>query len=152
MRDALAACLTSICLVSLLSCGSNGGGSVVSSNGQNAIVSERLSTPANSENPLIGSWVSGGYNLSFKPDNTYSCDYNRDGTPAVWGSVTTSGNVAIFSEPSGSNPDIHKDAVQVLAGSYTYVINGNILTFSPVLDLCHDRTNILCLSYQKMTF
>jgi hypothetical protein len=152
MRDALAACLTSLCLVSLLSCGSSGGGSVVSSNGQNAIVSERLSAATNSENPLIGSWVSGKHNLTFKPDNTYSCEYNRDGMPAVWGSISISGNVAIFSEPSGCNPDIRKEGVQILAGSYTYSINGNTLTFNPVLDLCHDWTNILCLSYQKIAF
>ncbi len=140
----LAKLLSIFCMVSMLACGRGGGGNNASSNGQNPLPSEGLSSTTNSENPLIGTWVSGGYSLTFKSDNTYFSGTNRDGIPEAWGSVVISGNVVIFSDSSG-----RKDGGQIISGSYTYTINGNTLAFNPVLDLCPDRANMLCLSYQK---
>lgn len=149
IRDALAALLTTLFIISNLACGRDGGVNGASSNGQNPLESNSLSPTTNSENPLIGTWVSGGYSLTFKSDNTYSSDLNRDAIPEGWGSVMISGNVVIFTGAIGSNSYSRKDDGQIISGSYTYAICGNTLTFSPVLDLCRDRANILCLSYQK---
>jgi hypothetical protein len=60
-----------------------------------------------------------------------------------------SGNVVIFSDSVDINSSGRKDGGQIISGSYTYTITGNTLVFSPVLDLCPDHANILCLSYQK---
>jgi len=136
-------------MVSLLACGSDGGGNNASSNGQSPFKAEGVRYTANSENPLIGTWISGGYSLIFKSDNTYMGGLMLDGTPEVWGNVVISGNVVIFSEAVGSNSSGPKDSRQIISGSYTYTINGNILTFSPVLDVFRDQSNMLCLSYQK---
>jgi hypothetical protein len=135
-------------MVSMLACG-RGGGNNASSNGQNPLESDDLSSTTNSENPLIGTWVSGGYSLTFKSDNTYFSGLNRDGIPEVWGNFIISGNVVIFPDSIGINSSGRKGGGQIISGSYTYTINGNTLAFSPVLDLCPDRANMLCLSYQK---
>jgi hypothetical protein len=145
----LAKLLSIFCMVSMLACGSSGGGNNISSNGQNPLKSNGLSSTTKSENPLIGTWVSGEYSLTFKSNNTYFGGLNRDGSPDVWGSVIISGNVVIFSDTAGINSSDLKDGGQIIRGSYTYTINGNTLTFSPVLDLCPDSTNMLCLGYQK---
>jgi hypothetical protein len=145
----LAKLLTIFCMVSMLACGSGGGGNKISSNGQNPLKSNGLSSIINLENPLIGTWVSGEYSLTFKSDNTYVGSLNRDGSPEVWGSVIISGNVVIFSDTAGTNSPGWKDGGQIINGSYTYTINGNTLAFSPVLDLCPDSANVLCLSYQR---
>lgn len=148
IKNTLAALLTTLIIVSTLACGSDGG-TGASANGQNPLESNNFSSATNSENPLIGTWVSGGYTLTFKSGNTYSCDLNRGGIPVGSGSVMISGNVVIFTDAVGSNSFSLKDDGQIISGSYTYAIYGDTLTFSPILDLCRDRINILCLSYQK---
>ncbi len=145
----LAKLLPILCMFSMLACGTGGGGNSASSNGQNPLESGGLSSATNSENPLIGTWVSGGYSLTFKSDNTYFGGPNRDGRPEVGGSVIISGNVVIFSGSVDINSSGRKDGGQIISGSYTYTINGNTLVFSPVLDLCPDSANMLCLSYQR---
>jgi hypothetical protein len=149
IRGVSAALLTTLIIISHLGCGRDSGDNGASPNGQNPLDSNSLSLTTNSENPLIGTWVSGEYSLTFKPDNTYSTDINRDGILEVGGRVTISGNVVIFTDAVGDNYYSQKDDGRVISGSYTYAICGNVLTFSPVLDLCRDRANILCLSYQK---
>lgn len=148
-RASFAALLTTLIIVSNFSCGSDGGGSDASSNGQNPLENKGLSLAINSENPLIGTWVSGRYSITFKSDNTYSIDLDRDGISEVWGSVLISGNVVIFTDAVGSNTYSRKDDGQIISGSYTYALYENTLTLNPVLDLCRNRANILCLSYQK---
>ena len=149
MRYVSAALLTTLIIIYSLACGRDGGGSGAISNGQAPLEGSAVSLITISENPLIGSWVSGRHSLAFNSDNTYSLDLDRDGIPEVWGSVTISGNVVIFSDAVGRNSYGPKDDGQIISGSYTYALSGNTLTFSPVLDLCRDRSNILCLSYQK---
>lgn len=138
-------------VVSMLACGDSGGGDNASSKGQSPLESGGFRSTVDSRNPLVGTWASGGYSLTFKSDNTFLSDLNRDGVPDVSGSVVISGNVVIFSDAAGGNYSTWLGSGQVISGSYTYAINGNTLTFSPVLDLCSDQTNtnILCLSYQK---
>jgi len=148
IRNTLAVLLTTLVVVSSLACGSDGGGNIASSNGQNPLESNNLSSTTNFENPLIGTWGNGGYSLTFKSDYTYSCNLSRDGISEGSGSFMISGNVVIFAVAVNNNY-IRKDDGQVISGSYTYDICGNTLTFSPVLDLCRDQANILCLSYQK---
>jgi hypothetical protein len=137
--------------VSMFSCGSNGGGNDAGPNGQNPLESNLIGhSTVNSGNPLIGTWVSGEYSLTFKSDNTYAGDLNGDGIPEVWGHVMISGNVVIFSESAGNTSSSRQDGGQITSGTYTYGINGVALAFSPILDLCHDpQANVLCLSYQK---
>lgn len=149
IRDALAPFVAALFLVSLLACGNEGGGNSANVNGRNSRESDSFRSTINSENPLIGTWVSGEHSLTFQSDNRYSCDLDRDGIPAVWGSYMISGNVVIFSDAVGSGASNWKDGGQIISGTYTYTMNGNTLTFSPVLNLCRDRINILCLSYQK---
>jgi len=145
----LAAFLATLLTGSLFACGSNGGGYNAGSNGRNPLAGDLKSSMMSSDNPLVGTWVSGEYSLTFRSDNTYLADSSGDGNPAVWGRVMISGNVAIFSGASGSNSSSRLDGGQIISGTYTYTIYGTTLTFSPVLDLCRDPANILCLSYQK---
>jgi hypothetical protein len=122
-------------MVSMLACGRGDGGNSSSSTGQKPLESDGLNSTTNSENPLIGTWVSGEYSLTFKSDNTYFGDLNRDGIAEVWGSVIISGNVVIFSDAVGINSSGRKDGGQIISGSYTYTINGNTLAlvlFLPV--------------------
>jgi hypothetical protein len=149
IQDALSVLLATFFIFSMPGCGSDGGGNGASSDGQNHLESGNLSSTTNSENPLIGTWVSGEHSLTFKSDNTYSGDFNHDGIPKVWGSVMVSGNVVIFTDAVDSNSCRRKDGGQIVSGSYTYAISGNTLIFSPVHDLCHNRANLLCLGYQK---
>jgi hypothetical protein len=140
--------LCSFIVVFLFACGSNGGGTGSNTNSQNPLVGESSAhtNTANSQNPLAGTWVSGGYSLTFKPDNTYSRDFNLDGIPAVRGSVTVSGNVIIVTD-SGSC--ISSATGKITSGSYTYTMSGNTLTFSLFHDLCSDRAAFLGLTYTK---
>jgi hypothetical protein len=149
IQDALLVLFATFFIVSMPGCGSDGGGNDASSNGQNHLVSGNLSSTTNSENPLIGTWLSGEHSLTFNSDNTYLGDLNHDGIPEVWGSVMVSGNVVIFTDAVGSNSRRLKDSGQIVSGSYTYAISGNTLIFSRVHDLCHNRANLLCLDYQK---
>ncbi len=149
IKKALTALLATFIIGWMLECGYDGGGNSPSSNGQNHPGSGGLSSTANSENPLVGTWVSGRHSLTFNSDYTYSSDLNRDGIPSVWGSVVVSGNVAIFTDAAASNSCTRKDDGQVVSGSYTYAVSGSTLSFSLVHDLCSDRVNLLNLSYQK---
>ncbi|HXY53490.1 MAG TPA: hypothetical protein VEM40_02335 [Nitrospirota bacterium] len=148
-RRALAAFLATLILVSLLACGSGQGGNNASPDDQVLAAGEGLSSKINSENPLIGTWVSGEYSLTFTSENTYLIGLKPDGSQVAWGNVTISGNVVIFSESAVGNPSGRKDGGQIVGGTYTYTIYGTTLILSPVLDLCRDRANILCLRYQK---
>ncbi len=149
IRDASLTLLETLFLVSMFGCGSEGGGNNASLYGQTHLQSDNLNSTPNSENPLLGTWVSGRHSLTFKSDNTYFGDLNPDGVPAVWGSVVVSGNVAIFTDAVASNFCRRKDGGQIVSGSYTYTISGNTLSFSLVHDSCRDRANLLSLNYQK---
>jgi hypothetical protein len=149
IRRVFTSLLTILIIIFNFACGSGRDGSDTGSNAQNPLESTGLILTTNIENPLIGTWVSGRYSLTFKSDYTYSIDINRDGIAEFKGSVTISGNVVIFTDAGGNSSYSWEDNGQAISGSYTYAISGNTLTFSPVLDLCRDRVNILCLSYQK---
>ncbi len=148
IRDASLAFLATLFLVSMLGCGSEGGGNNSSIYGQNHLQSDNVSSTTNSENPLVGTWVSREHSLTFKSDNTYFGDVNIDGIPAVWGSVMVSGNVVIFADAADSNSCRRKDGGQIASGSYTYTISGNTLNFSLVHDVCRNRAYLLLQSYQ----
>jgi hypothetical protein len=136
-KYALTMLLCSFFMVSLLACSGTGDGSSGSiANAQNPPEASSARLDANPQNPLIGTWVSGGYSITFKPDNTYLRDFNLDGIPAVRGRVTVSGNVIIVTD-SGS------------CGSYTYTMSGNTLTFSLFHDPCSERAAFLDLTYTK---
>jgi hypothetical protein len=150
IRHSLAILLLPFFVASLLSCGSNGGG-----NGSNSITSSHAfvegihsSADTSSQNPLIGTWSSGVYSLTFKSDNTYLRDFNHEGIPAVRGSVMVSGNLIIVTDSDGSHSCINTDG-QVVRGSYTYAISSNTLTFSLFHDACSDRAAFLGLTYTK---
>jgi len=128
--------LCSFFMVSLLACG-NGGGGV--SSGSNA----------NSQNPLVGTWVSGDYSLTFKSDNTYSGGFNHDGAPQVWGSITLSGNLIMLTDSGGSDACINSAAGQAVTGSYTYHISGDTLNFNLFYDPCSGRAAFMGRTYTK---
>jgi len=147
IKYALTMLLCSFFMVSLfLACGTGG----VSSDSNTISVSPRgeSSAPldANLQNPLIGTWVSGGYSLSFKSDNTYLRDFNHEGIPAVRGSVAVSGNVLIITDSSSC---ISSTTEKNTIGSYTYAISGNTLIFSLFHDPCSDRAAFFGLTYTK---
>jgi hypothetical protein len=137
-------------MVFLFSCGTNGGGTSSSpnTNSQNSLVGENSLNihKADPQNPLIGTWVSGGYSLSFKSDNTYLRDFNHEGIPAVRGSVAVSGNVLIVTDSSSC---ISSTTEKNTIGSYTYAISGNTLIFSLFHDPCSDRAAFFGLTYTK---
>jgi hypothetical protein len=143
----LTALLCSFFMVSLHSCGTGGssGSNTISQNtrGEN---SPRLD--ANSQNPLIGTWVSGGYSLTFKSDNIYLRNFNQEGIPTVRGINRVSGNLIIVTDSDGSHSCINTDGQEV-RGSYTYAISGNTLTFSLFHDPCSERAAFLGLTYTK---
>ncbi len=133
-------------MVFLFACGGNGGETSSNTRSQNPLVGESSSNTdmANSQNPLAGTWVSGGYSLTFRSDNTYSRDFNLDGIPAAHGSITVSGNVIIVTD-SGSC--INSTNGRIESGSYTYRMSGKTLTFSLFHDPCSDRAAFLGLTY-----
>jgi hypothetical protein len=140
--------LCSFIMVFLFACGSNGGGTGSNTNSQDPLAGESSSNTntAKSQNPLAGTWVSGGHSLTFKSDNTYSRDFNLDDVPAVRGTVTVSGNVIIVTD---SGPCISSATGKITSGSYTYAMSGNTLTFSLFHDPCSDRAACLGLTYTK---
>ncbi len=131
----------------LLACGSIGDGtSNANKTSQNPHGESSSRLDLNHQNPLIGTWVSRGYSLTFNPDNTYVRDFNHEGIPAVQGSAAVSGNVLIVTD-SGSC--ISSAAEQSTSGSYTYTLSGNTLTFSLFHDSCSDRAGFFGLTYTK---
>ncbi len=132
----------------LFACGSNGAGTSSNINSQNPLVGESSSdtNTANSQNLLAGTWSSGEYILTFKSDNTYLRDYNREGTPTAQGSVRVSGNVIILTD---SDSCISSTTGETLSGSYTYAISANTLTLGLFHDPCKDRAAFLSLTYTK---
>jgi len=147
-NHSLAMLLFSFITVLLFSCGSNGGGSSLNTNLPKPLVGESSSNTntANSQNPLVGTWISDGYSLTFKSDNTYLRDFNHEGIPAVRGSMTVSGNVIIVTD-SGSCTSSTTGRIE--SGSYTYTIAGNTLTFSLFHDPCSDRAEFLGQTYTR---
>jgi hypothetical protein len=135
-------------MVSLLACG---GGSDSNSNPHSQYPGQESSArlDANTQNPLVGTWVSRGNSLTFKPDNTYLRDFNHEGIPAVRGSVMVSGNLIIVTDSDGRHSCINSADGQVVSGSYTYAISGNTLTFRLFHDPCSDRAAFLCLTYTR---
>ena len=133
-------------MTSLLACGSGNSGS--STVPQNPLGEESRSNTyaATSLNPLAGTWVNGGYRLTFKADNTYSRDLNLPGMPAVRGSFTVSGNVIMVTDFDSC---INGTTGDTTSGSYTYTISGNALTFNLFHDPCSDRAAFLRLTYTK---
>jgi len=131
----------------LFACGSNGVG-ISSNTSQNPLVGESISitNAAYPKNPLAGTWVSGGYSLTFKSDNTYLRDYNHEGMPAVQGNVLVSGNAIILTD---SDSCISSTTGETLSGSYTYDMSGSTLTLSLVHDPCRDRAAFLRPTYMK---
>ena len=148
-KHVLTALLYSFFISSLLACGSAGSGG----SGSNTVsqyapvgVSGSTTNTSNSQNPLTGTWVSGGYSLTFKADNTYSRDENLPGTPVIRGSFTVSGNVILVTD---SDSCINGTSGETTSGSYTYTISGNTLTFDLFHDPCSDRAAFLRLTYTK---
>ncbi len=138
--------LCSFFMVSLPACGTGGGSSGSNTSSQNPQEESRARLDANPKNPLIGTWVSGGYSITFKSDNTYLRDFNLEGVPAVRGSATMSGNVLIVTDSSSCiSSAIEKNT----SGSYTYALSGNTLTFSLFHDSCSDRAAFFGLTYTK---
>jgi hypothetical protein len=140
--------LCSFIALFLIACGNNGGGSSSNTNSLNPLVGESSSktNTANSQNPLAGTWVSGGYSLAFKSDNTYLRDFNHEGIPSVRGSATVSGNVIILTDSASC---INSTTGKIESGSYTYTIIGNTLTFNLFHDPCSDRAAFLGQTYTK---
>ena len=136
-------------MISLLACGSAGSGNSGSNTiPQNPLGEESRSNTyaATSLNPLAGTWVNGGYRLTFKADNTYSRDLNLPGTPAVRGGFTVSGNVILITDFDSC---INGTTGETTSGSYTYTISGNALTFNLFHDACSDREAFLGLTYTR---
>ena len=151
MKHALTLLLCSFIMVSMLvSCGSEGGGSVSGSNAslQNQVKGIWPSSNIHAQDPLSGTWKSGDQTLTFE-DNTYSADFNHDGLPEAWGRITRSGNIMILTDSGGRNSCINNDAVQVVDGIYTYDVSGDTLTFGLFRDPCHSRAGFLGLTYTK---
>ena len=132
--------LCSSFMVALLACG-NGGGISSGSNAnlQNPLGYGSVISSGNSQNPLIGTWVSWDYNLTFQSDNTYSGAFNHDGDAVVWGSITRSGNLIMLTDSGGSDACINNAAGQAVSGSYTYHISGSTLNFALFYDPCSGR-------------
>jgi hypothetical protein len=133
-------------MVSLLACGGSSGPDTDS---QNPLGESSTRLDANPQNPLIGTWVSGGHSLTFKSDNTYLRDFNHEGIPAVRGSVMVSGNLILVTDSDGRHSCVNSADGQVVSGAYTYAISGNTLTFSLFHDPCSDRAAFLGLTYTK---
>ena len=143
IKHAITALLCSFFITSLLACGSAGSSSSGSNtNSQNPLLEESKSNP---RNPLTGTWVGGGYSLTFNSDNTYSRDLNLAGTQAVRGSFTVSGNVIMVTD---SDSCINGTG-ETTSGSYTYTITGNTLMFNIFHDPCSDRAAFLSLTYTR---
>ncbi len=129
----------------LLACGSIGdGASSANKTSQNPRGDNSARLDENHQNPLIGTWVSRGYSLTFNPDNTYVRDFNHEGIPAVQGTAAVSGNVLIVTD-TGSCISSEKST----SGSYTYTLSGNTLTFSLFHESCSDRAGFFGLTYTK---
>jgi hypothetical protein len=149
IKYALTTLLCSFFMVSLLlACGTGGDSSGTNTKSQNPHGESSALVDANSQNPLIGTWVSGEYSLTFKSDNTYLRDFHHEGIPAVRGNVMVSGNLIIVTDSDGSHSCINTDG-QVVRGSYTYAASSNTLTFSIFHDPCSDRALFLGLMYTK---
>jgi len=135
----------------LFACGSNEGEPSSTTVSQNPLLGESRSNTIteNSENPLAGTWISGGYSLTFKSDNTYRRDSNHEGIPAIRGSFTMSGNVIILTDTDGLYSCIDSSTKHVVSGSYTYAMTGTALTFSLFHDPCSDRAAVMSLTYTK---
>lgn len=150
IKYALTILSCSFFMASLPACGGTGDGSLGSNtDSQNLHGESSARLDANPQNPLIGTWVSGGYSLTFKSDNTYLRDFNHESIPAVRGSVMVSGNVIIVTDFDGRHSCINSADGQVVTGSYTYAMSGNTLTFSLFHDPCSDRAALLGLTYIK---
>ncbi len=136
----------------LISCGNGGGNNSLTSNADSQKLYEETNavakTDADVRNPLAGTWVNGKHTLTFTADNTYSGDFNRDGIPDAWGSVTMSGNVIIFSD-SGGNGSCAGAGDEGARGCYTYTISDNTLTFGLFYDPCSRRVALLTPTYTK---
>ncbi len=148
MKHRLTIVLFFILFVFLLGCGSAGDGtSSANKTSQNPRGDSSLRLDVNPQNPLIGTWVSRGYSLTFNPDGTYVRDFNHEGIPAVQGSVAMSGNVLIVTDSGSclSTGITEKNT----SGSYTYILSGNTLTFSLFHDSCNDRAAFFELTYVK---
>jgi hypothetical protein len=146
IKSALTLLSCSIIMASLLSCGSGSSGSntiqqipLGEEGGPNASTS-------NSQNPLLGTWVSGNNRLAFKTDNIYSRDPNLSGMSAVRGSFTVSGNVILVTDADSC---INGTTGETTSGSYTYTISGNTLTFDLFHDPCSERAAFLMMTYTK---
>ena len=151
IKYSLTMLLCSFIWVSLLACGGTGGsssGSITNTNSQNLRGERSARLDANPQDQLIGTWVSGGYSLTFKSDNNYARDFNHEAIQAVRGSVMVSGNLMIVTDFDGSHSCINADG-QVVSGSYTYAISSNTLTFSLFHDPCSDRAAFFGLTYTK---
>ncbi len=136
--------------VSLHACGGSGNGSSESNtNSQNALGDSIARLHANSQNPLLGTWISGEHNLTFKSDNTYLHDFNHEGIPAVRGHVMVSGNLIIVTDSEGRQSCINSTDGNGVSGFYTYAVSNNTLTFALFYDPCSDRSAILRLAYTK---
>ncbi len=147
IRYTLTIVLIPFLIVSLLACGSTGDGtSSPNKTSENPQGGSSVSLDSNLQNPLIGTWVSREYSLTFKPNNTYVRDFNHEGIPAVQGSSTVSGNVLIITD-SGSC--ISSAAEKSTIGSYTFTLSGDTLTFSLFHDSCSDRAGFFGLTYTK---
>ncbi len=137
-------------LTSVLSCGSNaGGGQSLNEIPQAPLEEMRASEGTGSQNPLVGTWVSGAYRLIFKADSTYSREFNQD-IPAVEGNARVSGNVIIVNDDSGGRDSCFGSATgEVVSGTYTYTIKGNALTFDRFHDPCRDRAAFFGFMYTR---
>jgi hypothetical protein len=136
-------------MTSPLACGSAGSSSSgPNTNSQNPLTEESKSfaNTLNSRNTLYGTWVNGGYSLTFNSDNTYSRDLNLAGAQAVRGSFAVSGNVIMVTD---SDSCINGTTGETTSGSYTFTIAGNALTFNIFHDPCSDRAAFLRLTYTK---
>jgi hypothetical protein len=145
---ALTISLCSFIVVLLFACGSNEGGNISNVNSMNPIESSSAHSDANSQTQLAGTWVSGEYSLTFKPDCTYLRGDHHEDLPAVWGSVLVSGNLIILTDTNGGHPCIDSDG-QVVSGSYTFAISGDTLTLSIFHDPCSERVAALKAAYTK---
>ncbi len=112
-------------------------------------VSGTASQTAAAQSPLFGTWGNKGHTLVFNSDNTYTGDMNKTGVPGFSGILELSGNVIILTDTGGIHSCSQGDGSGATRGLYTYTVNGNELTFSPVQDLCKNRMALLKLTYKK---
>ncbi len=148
IKYALTILLCSSLVAILFACGGNGEGTSSKANSLDSFVDTGSSNlnSANPRNPLIGTWVSREYRLTFNPDSTYVRDFNQEGIPALQGSVTMSGNVLIVTDTGSCGDSAAEEGTR---GSYTYAISGNRLTFCLFHDPCRDRAALFERTYIK---